>query len=228
MSWLTRSKNFSRSTSTTIRRPDWTYACAASHRIMRTPSRSKAVAVFAEGGVHHRLQHLQQCLLDQPIRHRRDAQLTLATVGLRDRYPSYRDLGRYVPCSSCCRESPATGCRRCVAVWSMSRPSTPAAPLLALHPLERLLQVLSCQRRLQQPGLLTLCSRFMSRALAASSLAAWRPASPCVTTARPCLRGHLTQYRSDIDMVLEHVLLVRSFAFGLLPSCLASDYYDLC
>ena len=43
-----------------------------------------------------RLQHLQERLLDQPIRHRRDAKLALATVRLRDRHPSYR-LGRYVP-----------------------------------------------------------------------------------------------------------------------------------
>jgi len=36
------------------------------------------------------LQHLQQCLLDQPIRDRREAKLALAAVWLRDRYPSYR------------------------------------------------------------------------------------------------------------------------------------------
>jgi hypothetical protein len=36
------------------------------------------VAVFAEGGINLGLQHLQQCLLDQPIQHRGDAQLALA------------------------------------------------------------------------------------------------------------------------------------------------------
>lgn len=50
----------------------------------------RGVAVFAEGGVQSWLQHLQQRLLDQPIRGRRDTELALATVRLRDRCPSYR------------------------------------------------------------------------------------------------------------------------------------------
>ncbi len=43
------------------------------------------MAVFAEGGIDQRLQHLQ-CLLDQPICHRRDAQLALGTVRLGNQY----------------------------------------------------------------------------------------------------------------------------------------------
>ena len=56
MSWLTRSKNLAKSTSTTTRLPDWTYVCAA--LTASTPTGTKPVAVFAEGGVYQRLQHL--------------------------------------------------------------------------------------------------------------------------------------------------------------------------
>src|SRR5260370_18040170 len=57
---------------------------------MRTSTRPEAVAVLAEGRIKNGLQHLQQRLLDQTIRHRRDAKLTLAAVRLGDRHPSYR------------------------------------------------------------------------------------------------------------------------------------------
>jgi len=60
------------------------------YRVVGSPSRPKAVAVFAEGRVMYRLQHLQPCLLDQSIRRRRDAPLALTPVRFRDRYPSYR------------------------------------------------------------------------------------------------------------------------------------------
>jgi hypothetical protein len=65
-------------------------ALCRENRVVGAPARPKAVAVCAEGWVKYRLQHLQQCLLDQPIRDRRDAQLALAAVRFRDRYPSYR------------------------------------------------------------------------------------------------------------------------------------------
>jgi site-specific DNA recombinase len=39
------------------------------HRIMRTSARSKAVAVFGKRRIDHRLQNLQQGLLDQPVDH---------------------------------------------------------------------------------------------------------------------------------------------------------------
>jgi hypothetical protein len=38
--------------------------------------------VLTEHGIKYRLQHLQQCLLDQPIRHRRNAKLALTTLRL--------------------------------------------------------------------------------------------------------------------------------------------------
>jgi hypothetical protein len=84
--------------------------------------------VLTEGGIKLRLQHLQQRLLDQPIRHRRDAKLALASVRLRDRYPSYR-LWPVRPCSSCSRIEGHSHLRRS-AVSSIDRPSIPAAPLL--------------------------------------------------------------------------------------------------
>lgn len=49
------------------------------HGIVRTAARSKAVAVVTEVRINQRLQHLQQGLLDEPIRHRRDAKLALAS-----------------------------------------------------------------------------------------------------------------------------------------------------
>src|ERR1700751_1526970 len=57
---------------------------------MRASARPEAVAVLAEVGIKERVQHLQQRLLDQTIRHRRDAELTLAALGLGDRHPSHR------------------------------------------------------------------------------------------------------------------------------------------
>ena len=90
MSWLTRLKNFSRSTSTTTCRPACTCACAANTASCARRPGAKAVAVLAKSGVQNRLQHLQQRLLDQPIRHRRNAKLALATVGLWNQYPSHR------------------------------------------------------------------------------------------------------------------------------------------
>jgi hypothetical protein len=60
------------------------------YRIMSTPPGPEAVAVFAERRVKQRLQHLQQGLLNQPIRYRRYAQLALASVRFRDHYPPYR------------------------------------------------------------------------------------------------------------------------------------------
>ena len=42
--------------------------CAVNDRVVRTAPRPKAVAVLAEGRIQNRLQHLQQRLLDQPVR----------------------------------------------------------------------------------------------------------------------------------------------------------------
>src|ERR1700748_2343916 len=96
---------------------------------MRASARPEAVAVLAEGGIKERLQHLQQRLLDQTIRPRRDPELVLAPSGL-GIATRRTGLGRYVPDNSCSRIA-GHAVRSCAAVWSMSRPSTPATPLLA-------------------------------------------------------------------------------------------------
>src|ERR1700751_4169187 len=96
---------------------------------MRASARPEAVAVLAEGGIKERLQHLQERLLDQTIRHRRDTELVLAPSGL-GIATRRTGLGRYVPDNSCSRIA-GHAVRSCAAVWSMSRSSTPATPLLA-------------------------------------------------------------------------------------------------
>src|SRR5262249_12052491 len=50
----------------------------------------EAVACIREGWVEQRLQDLQQGLLDEPVEHRRDAELALAPARLRDCHPSHR------------------------------------------------------------------------------------------------------------------------------------------
>src|ERR1700722_12838882 len=81
MSWSTRSKNFSRSTSTTTRRQN---------SVVGTSARPEAVAVGTEGWIKDRLKNLQECLLDQAVRHRRDAKLALTTSRLRNHHATYR------------------------------------------------------------------------------------------------------------------------------------------
>ena len=60
------------------------------HRIVRPAARPEAVAVFGERPINHGLQDLQQGLLDQPIRHRRNPQFAHAAIGLRDLDPAHR------------------------------------------------------------------------------------------------------------------------------------------
>jgi hypothetical protein len=60
------------------------------HRIMRTASRPKTVAMLAETRIEQRLQHLQQGLLDQTVGHRWYTQLALASVRLGNHHPPYR------------------------------------------------------------------------------------------------------------------------------------------
>ena len=57
---------------------------------MRTASRPEAVAVCREGRIDEGLQDLQQGLLDQAIRHRRNTQLAHAASGFRDLHAANR------------------------------------------------------------------------------------------------------------------------------------------
>jgi hypothetical protein len=60
------------------------------HRVLRSAARPEAVTRFREGRINLRLQDLQQGLLDQSIRDRRDTQFALATAGLWDLNASHR------------------------------------------------------------------------------------------------------------------------------------------
>src|SRR5690606_6748429 len=84
MSWLTRSKNFSRSTSTTMSSPILDEALRRQDGVVGTAPGPKPIAVLAEPRVEDRLQDLQEGLLNEPVEHRRDAELTLAPTGLGD------------------------------------------------------------------------------------------------------------------------------------------------
>jgi hypothetical protein len=75
-SWWTRSKNRCRSTSTTQRRPCWTYR-RARHTAVRRAARAEPVAVVGDARVEPRLQDLEQGLLDEVVQHGRDTQLDL-------------------------------------------------------------------------------------------------------------------------------------------------------
>jgi hypothetical protein len=65
-------------------------ALCIEHRVVRTASRTKAVAVFGERRINDALQDLQQGLLDQPIHHRRNPQFAHAAIGLRDLDAAHR------------------------------------------------------------------------------------------------------------------------------------------
>ena len=60
------------------------------HGAVRGTARSEAVAVLGEAGIESRLQDLQEGLLDEPIEHGRDAELSLAAAALGDHVPSHR------------------------------------------------------------------------------------------------------------------------------------------
>jgi hypothetical protein len=117
--------------------------------VVRASARPEAVAVLAEGRIKDRLQHLQQGLLDQTIRHRRDAKLALATVRLGDRHPPYRQRPVLPRQQLLADDRP----RRAqmdgglVDVQSVD----PGCPFVGPYPFPRPLQVLSRQRRQKQP-----------------------------------------------------------------------------
>ncbi|WP_413773560.1 hypothetical protein [Marinobacter sp. Arc7-DN-1] len=90
MSWLTRSKK--------LRQVDVHHdvvallgiAVCSQNRILSPTARAEAVAVLAEGWIDQRLQHLQQCLLNQTVWSRWDTQFPFTSVRFRDAYPTDR------------------------------------------------------------------------------------------------------------------------------------------
>ncbi|CAH1747837.1 protein of unknown function [Thauera humireducens] len=65
-------------------------ALCIEHRVVRTASRAKAIAMVRERRINPGLQDLQQGLLDQPIRHRRNPQFAHPAIGLRDLDAAHR------------------------------------------------------------------------------------------------------------------------------------------
>ena len=161
------------------------------HRAMRASSRPKAVAVLAEGRVDQRLQHLQQRLLDQPVRHRRDAQFALAAARLRDLHAGAPAAAGTLPSSSCCADVGPVRSSGTRAVSSMVSPSTPALPLLALTRFHAAAMFVACQR--PAPAARSCPRRPCSCRAGDGFIAAGsRAASPCaLRSARPSLRGLL-------------------------------------
>lgn len=59
-------------------------ALSREDRVLRAPSRSKAVGVFRESGIELRLQYLQNGLLDETIQHGGDTEQALAPTWFRN------------------------------------------------------------------------------------------------------------------------------------------------
>ena len=153
------------------------------YRIMRTPPGPEAVAVLLNVG-SSRLQHLQQGLLNQPIRHRRYARLALAPVRFWDHYPPYRtgpvrspqQLVSYLRPS---RDQMAGGLLNIQSIHAGCSP----VGFDAFHACRRF-SLLRAACSSAEPVLSVSC-----RGHLASSLAGSRPASPCPSPARPAPAG---------------------------------------
>jgi hypothetical protein len=132
---------------------------------MCAAARPEAVAVLAEAGIKDRLQYLQQRLLDQTIRYRRDAELALAVspgLGIVTRRTGWAGTSPTTVAPGS-RATPCAGVRRSGRCPARRRR---LAPLLARTRFQRLLQVLSRQSCQEQPWPCAL--RFMTRARASS------------------------------------------------------------
>jgi hypothetical protein len=105
--------------------------------------------MLAKGGVKDRLQYLQQCLLDQTIHNRRDAELTLATIRLRDRDPSHRTWP-VRPLQNLLANHRPHMYQSAGSLINIKTVHT-CCTFIGSHPFERFLQVLSRQSCLQQP-----------------------------------------------------------------------------
>ena len=90
MSWLTRSKNCSKVHVDHHPIAVLHVTPRHEHSILRTASQSEAVAVCGKRRIDEGLQDLQQGLLDQTIRHRRNPQFAHAATGFRDLHTAHR------------------------------------------------------------------------------------------------------------------------------------------
>ena len=194
-------------------------------RIVRTPPRPEPVAVVAEGGVDQRLQLLQQGLLDQPVRHRRDAQLTLGAVRLRNHHLAYR-TGPVMPLQQRLADLGPPRAQHELGLLDVE-PVHPSRTLVGLDPLPRQQQVVSRQRRLQQATRARLrpcrpCARVLTRR--AASFVAGK-ITRGFTTCYACPPGfpqHLT-HGPRHPRVLGHSLSFGPSSKPLLPSGLRAQ-----
>lgn len=153
-------------------------------RVVGSPFRSEAIAVLTECRVKYRLQHLRQCLLDQPIRHRRNAKLALAAVGFRDPDPPYR-TGPVRPLPQLVAHR-RPRCDQMTCSLSTIQTIHAGSPLVASGPLPGPLQLLSRRHRLKQR---LPCAVVCDPGLHASQLTSSRSAATCITPARSARAG---------------------------------------
>ena len=88
--WQTRSKNFSRSMSTTHPYPSCQMLLGLLDRRVATTTRSEPVTRRVKRRLEHRLEYLSDGLTDHPVDHVRDAQPALTSTHLRDHHPASR------------------------------------------------------------------------------------------------------------------------------------------
>jgi site-specific DNA recombinase len=117
--------------------------------VVGASARSKAVAVDAEGWIKDRLKNLQECLLDQAVRHRRDAEFALATSRLRNHHATHR-VWPVRPLQQAVADGGPVGFQQRGGLVDV-QPVHARRSLVGSHPLHRQQQVLSRQDRCQQP-----------------------------------------------------------------------------
>ena len=185
------------------------------HCVMRSPSRTKAVAVPGECRVDQRLQNLQHGLLDQPVGHGGYPQFTHPAACLGYLYPAYR-LGPVAACAQ--RFLYLRPGRLQVFRCSLHRQSVhPRASSVGLDAFPRPDQILSCERLTEQVS----PQAFLSV-----------PRRPCVITFR--FRLGFTSPSRVPPRYLGLLMLCTSkrhrgppsFSFG--PSLPVGSYYGLC
>ena len=116
---------------------------------MGASARSKAVAVDAEGWIKDRLKNLQERLLDQAVRHRWDAELTLATSRFRNHHATHRPWP-VRPLQQALVDGGPVGFQQRGGLVDV-QPVHACRSLVGSHPLHCQQQVLSRQDRRKQP-----------------------------------------------------------------------------
>lgn len=123
-------------------------ALRSQHRIVGPAARAEAVAVLAEGGINQRLQHLQQCLLNQTVGDGGDTQFPLTAVRFRDAYPTNGLwlVGAAQQLLAKLRPHPS----QVFGGLGNIQPVHTCRSLVGLHALPCPLHILSCERLLKQ------------------------------------------------------------------------------